>query len=99
MGADATPSIGRSNAPKRAILHLGAALVGWSGPMGVKWTARLKVDFEMDEGISANLAEARLKVSAVELQRFIEMGHGNGRTRDKPGSAKVDIVAQGQTAW
>jgi len=67
--------------------------------MGVKWTARLKVDFEMDEGISANLAEARLKLSAAELQRFIELGHGNGRTRVKPGSAKVDIVAQGQVAW
>jgi hypothetical protein len=37
------------------------------GAMGVKWTARLKVDFEMDEGTSANLAEARLKVSAAEL--------------------------------
>jgi hypothetical protein len=33
--------------------------------MGVKWTARLKVDFEMDEGTSANLADARLKVSAA----------------------------------
>jgi hypothetical protein len=31
--------------------------------------------------------------------RFIESGHGNGRTRVKPGSAKVDIVAQGQIAW
>ena len=38
----------------QSILRVGAALVGWSGPMGVKWTARLKVDFEMDEGISAN---------------------------------------------
>jgi hypothetical protein len=67
--------------------------------MGVKWTARLKVDFEMDEGVSANVAEARLKVSAAEFQRFIEIGPGNGSTRVKPGSAKVDIVAQGQTAW
>ena len=25
--------------------------------------------------------------------RFIESGHGNGRTRVKPGSAKFDIVA------
>jgi hypothetical protein len=67
--------------------------------MGVKWTARLKVDFEMDDGVSAHLAEARLKVSAAEFQRFIESGHGNGRTRVKPGSAKFDIVAQGQIAW
>ena len=67
--------------------------------MGVKWTARLKVDFEMDDGVSAHLAEARLKVSAAEFQRFIESGRGNGSTRVKPGSAKIDIVAQGQTAW
>jgi len=66
--------------------------------MGVKWSARLKVDFEMDERVSAQLAEARLKVSAAELQRFIESGHGNGSTRVKPGSAKIDIVAQGQIA-
>jgi hypothetical protein len=69
------------------------------GPMGVKWSAKLKVDFEMDEGVSAHLAEARLKVSAAEFQRFIESGHGNGRTRVKPGSAKVDIVTQGRIAW
>jgi hypothetical protein len=37
--------------------------------MGTKWTATLKVDFEMDEGVSAHLAEARLKVSAAEFQR------------------------------
>jgi hypothetical protein len=67
--------------------------------MGIKWTARLKVDFEMDEAVSAHLAEARLKVSAAEFQRFIETGSGNGSTRVKPGSARVDIVAQGQTAW
>jgi hypothetical protein len=42
--------------------------------MGVKWTARLKVDFEMDEGISAHQAEVRLRVSAAEFQRLIEKG-------------------------
>ena len=32
--------------------------------------------------------------------RFIESGHGNGRTRVKPGSAKVDIVALApMTSW
>ena len=66
--------------------------------MGIRWSARLRVDFEMDEGMSADLAEARLKLSAAELQRFIELGHGNGKTRVKPGSAKVAIVAQGSIA-
>ena len=36
-----------------------------------------------------------MKVSAAEFQRFIESGRGNGSTRVKPGSAKIDIVAQG----
>ena len=56
--------------------------------MGVKLTARLKLDFEMDEGISANLAEARLKLSAAELQRFIELGHGNSRPASNPARPK-----------
>ena len=29
--------------------------------MGVKWTARLKVDFEMEDGAPANLAETYSK--------------------------------------
>ena len=29
--------------------------------MGVKWTAKLKVDFEMEDGAPANLAETCLK--------------------------------------
>jgi hypothetical protein len=65
--------------------------------MGVKWSARLRVDFEMDEGASAHLAEVRLRVSAAELQRF-KSGLGDGRTRVKPGSAKVEIVAQHPTS-
>jgi hypothetical protein len=67
--------------------------------MGIKWSGRLTVDFEMEEGASAHLAEVRLRVSAAQFQRFIESGRGDGRTRVKPGSAKVEIVAQGQTAW
>jgi hypothetical protein len=81
---------------KRATLRRGTAAVGWEGPMGVKWTARLKVDFEMDEGVSAHLAEAC--VSAAEFQRFIEIGTGNGNTRVKPGS-QSGYWAQGQIAW
>ena len=64
--------------------------------MGIKWSARLTVDFEMEEGVAADLAERRLRESAIEFQRLIEIGHDDGRTRVKPGSAKVIIVAQGQ---
>jgi hypothetical protein len=62
--------------------------------MGVKWTARLKVDFEMEEGVPANLAETCLRVSAGEFQRLIETGAiGGGKTLVKRGSAKVEIAA------
>jgi hypothetical protein len=64
--------------------------------MGIRWSASLTVDFEMEEGVTADLAERRLRESAIEFQRLIEIGHGNGSTRFKPGSAKVTIVAQGQ---
>ena len=29
--------------------------------MAIKWTVRLRVDFEMEEGVSERLAERRLK--------------------------------------
>jgi hypothetical protein len=64
--------------------------------MGIKWSARLTIDFEMEEGAPASLAETRLRQAAVEFQHLIEIRHGNGSTRVKPGSAKVTIVAQGQ---
>jgi hypothetical protein len=64
--------------------------------MGIKWSARLTVEFEMEEGVAADLAARRLSESAIEFRRLIEIGHGNGSTRVKPGSAKVTIVAQGQ---
>jgi hypothetical protein len=64
--------------------------------MGIKWSARLTIDFEMEEGASAILAETRLREAAVEFQRLIEIRHGNGSARVKPGSAKVTIFAQGQ---
>jgi hypothetical protein len=48
--------------------------------MGIKWSGRLTVDFEMEEGVAADLAERRLGESAIEFQRLIEIGHGNGST-------------------
>jgi hypothetical protein len=66
--------------------------------MGIKWTARLRVDFEMEEGAPLNLAETRLRTAAGQLEHFIETGAGIGKTLVKRGSAKVEIVAQGPTA-
>ncbi len=67
-------------------------------PMGVKWTARLKVDFEMEDGAPANLAVTCLRVAVGEFQRCIETGVIDaGKIGVKRGSAKVLIVAQGPT--
>jgi hypothetical protein len=38
--------------------------------MGIKWSARLTVDFEMEEGAAADLAERPLRESAIEFQRL-----------------------------
>jgi hypothetical protein len=65
--------------------------------MGIKWTAGLRVDFEMEEGVSEHLAERR--IVAGQFEQFVEAGIGAGKALVKPGSAKVVIVAQGATAW
>ena len=67
--------------------------------MGIKWTVRLRVDFEMEEGVSEHLAERRLKIVAGQFEQFVEAGIGAGKALVKPGSAKVVIVAQGATVW
>jgi hypothetical protein len=66
--------------------------------MGIKWTARLRVDFEMEEGAPENLAQNRLRTAVGQLEYFIESGASIGKTLVKQGSAKVEIVAQGPTA-
>ena len=66
--------------------------------MGIKWTARLRVDFEMEDGASENLAQARLRTSVSRFQQYIESGETGTRTFVKHGSARVEIVAQGPTA-
>ena len=63
--------------------------------MGVKWTARLRVDFEMEEGIPENLAQNRLRIAVGQFVHFIEIGAGTAKTLVKVGTAKVEIVAQG----
>jgi hypothetical protein len=69
---------------------------------GTKW--RLEDQRGNCEEPVCRLPKPRLSMSILfgrgkHNDRFIESGHGNGRTRVKPGSAKVDIVAQGQIAW
>ena len=57
--------------------------------MGIKWTAKLRVDFEMEEGAPQNLAETRLRTAVGEFQRNIETGLiGVGKTGVKRGSSK-----------
>jgi len=67
--------------------------------MGIKWTARLRVDFEMEEWQIPHLAAIHLQTSVDEFQRILETGlMGAEKTGVKPGSAKVEIVAQGSIA-
>jgi hypothetical protein len=56
--------------------------------MGIKWTVRLRVDFEMEEGVSEHLAERRLKIVAGQFEQFVEAGIGAGKALVKPGSAR-----------
>ena len=65
----------------------------------MKWTTRLRVDFEMEEWAAPDLAEIRLKTSVGEFRRHLETGLiGAGKSGIKPGSAKVEIAGQGPTA-
>jgi hypothetical protein len=66
--------------------------------MGIKWTARLRVDFEMEDGASENLAQARLRTSVSRFRQYIESGETGTGSFVKHGSARVEIVAQGPTA-
>ena len=54
--------------------------------MGIKWTVRLRVDFEMEEGVSEHLAERRLKIAAGQFEQFIEAGIG-ASSPARPGEA------------
>ena len=63
-----------------------------------------KIREEIVKSLFAVYLKPRLSMSILfgrgnHNDRFIESRNGNGRTRVKPGSAKVDIVAQGQIAW
>jgi hypothetical protein len=65
--------------------------------MALKWTATLKVEFEMLDGRPDSLALARtvLAREAGLLERNIEHGREVAVTGVKPKSAKVQILSQG----
>jgi len=61
--------------------------------MGQKWTATLKVEFEMKDGQPPNRAESLLCGAVAQFRLNIVTGRIDGRV--KPGSAKVEILKQG----
>jgi hypothetical protein len=62
--------------------------------MGLKWTANLTVQFEMEDGKPERLGEDVLRREVSEFQRRIETGVGVAPTGVKRNSAKVEIVSQ-----
>ena len=52
--------------------------------MGVKWTAKLKVDFEMEDGAPANLAETYSKSSRWENFGAALFRHQDRREEETP---------------
>ena len=61
--------------------------------MGIKWTAILKVEFEMEDGQPANLGNTVLNREANLLPGNIERGTGIGKTGVKRDSARVEITS------
>ena len=67
------------------------------GIMGLKWTAKLNVEFEMmdDRLQPENLARIVLMREVAQFRLNIERGLGVGPTGVKRNTAQVEIVAQG----
>jgi hypothetical protein len=63
--------------------------------MGLKWTAKLNVEFEMMDGQPDSLARVVLAREVAQFQSSIERGREVARTGVKPGSAKVKVVSEG----
>ena len=63
--------------------------------MGIKWTATLKVEFELVDGQEEPLARVVLTREVGRFRVGIEQGIGLAPTGIKRGSAKVEIVSQG----
>jgi len=66
--------------------------------MGMKWTAELKVTFEMEDGQPEHLPRMVLMREVGKFQHGIERGErelSSVPTGVKGGSARVEIVSQG----
>ena len=63
--------------------------------MGMKWTATLKVEFELADGQEERVARVVLTREVGKSRVGIEQGIGLAPTGVKRGSAKVEIVSQG----
>ncbi len=61
--------------------------------MAQKWTATLKVEFEMQDGQPPHRAENVLRGAVAQFRLNMVTGQIDGRV--KPGSAKVEILEQG----
>ena len=64
--------------------------------MGIKWTADVRVTFELKEGQPQEIASAVLTRGVVRLKDALERGGGIFilETGVKPGSAEVQIIGQ-----
>ena len=63
--------------------------------MGIKWTATLKVEFELADGQEERVARVVLTREVGKFRVGIQQGIGLAPTGVKRGSAKVEIVSQG----
>jgi hypothetical protein len=65
--------------------------------MGIKWTAKLRVEFEMMDDQPTGLERFVLTRVVNQFRRYIEGGReiATPTTGVKLGSAKVEIVSQG----
>ena len=64
--------------------------------MGIKWTAKLRVEFEMMDDQPAGLERFVLTRVVNQFRRYVEGAREIAMpTGVKPGSAKVEIVSQG----
>jgi hypothetical protein len=80
--------------PKRLVSKSGSKEMA---PVGVKYFATLLVEFEMEDGQPENLAKIVLNREVGRLHHAIERGSEVAPTGVKPGSARVEILDQGET--
>ena len=63
--------------------------------MGIKWTADLRVTFELQDGRLDSLAQMIMRREAGQLKHAIERGAGVAPTGVKLGTVRVEIKRQG----